>query len=90
MRSLLSLQGEITEIDACVRSLLLAIRRIEGRQTARMRKDSNSDESGPSTSIPVSQMDKAQLRVYAGLLPGKPVKHTYTGESADEHTRSPA
>lgn len=90
IRSALLLQGEITEIDACVRSLMLAIRRIEGRQTARMRKESSSDVSETSVSAPsIEHMDKAQLRAYAGLIPGRPAKHTYTG-AAHEQPRDTA
>jgi len=43
IRSLRSLQGEIADIDACVASLITTIRRMEGRQTARLGRSSTQD-----------------------------------------------
>jgi len=70
IRSLRSLQGEIADIDACVASLITTIRRMEGRQTARLGRSSTQDLS----SIP-SNMDKDALRRYAGIVAGQPVRH---------------
>ena len=85
MRSLRSLQGEIAEIDDCVGSLLKTVRRIEGRQTATMGRASTSSAT-PVTTSDLDHMDKAALRRYAGLIPGKPVK---TRQPADGNTDSP-
>ena|SRR5882672_6764469 len=73
IRSLRSLQSEISEIDACVGSLITTIRRIEGRQTAKMKREPLDESVSTTTSL--SLMDKDQLRRYAGLLPGKPARH---------------
>ncbi len=79
IRSLHSLQGEIAEIDACVGSLLTTIRRMEGRQTARLgRSTVETSSSAPSL------MDKDALRRYAGIVAGQPVRHD-NGRS-DLHT----
>lgn len=77
IRSLHSLQSEIVEIDACVRSLMLTIRRMEGRQTARMGRTSSPESDS------LSLMDKDALRRYAGILPGKPVRHQNGDDSRD-------
>lgn len=83
IRSVHSLQSEIVEIDASVRSIILTIRRMEGRQTARMRKG----DSTPSGTTDESFLDKEALRRYAvehGLLtPGQPSRHTFHGNSRD-------
>jgi len=74
IRSLRSLQGEIAEIDDCVVRLIKTIQRMEGRQTAMLRKD--SPETKVTTSEPeATLMDKAALRRYVGLIPGQPAKH---------------
>ncbi len=76
IRSVHSLQSEIVEIDASVRSIVLTIRRMEGRQTARMRKDGST--SSESEEVP-TMLDKVALRRYAvehGLLtPGQASRH---------------
>lgn len=79
IRSLRSLQSEIVEIDASVESLIKTIRRIEGRQTARMRRDQTLDstDTEATTSVPET-LDKAALRRYFGIVPGKPVTHGST------------
>jgi len=84
IRSLHSLQGEIAEIDACVGSLITTIRRMEGRQTATLRRTS-SESSGQVANLPLSptMMDKDQLRRYAGLLPGKRPPHTEVQDGDD-------
>jgi len=80
IRSLRSLQGEIAEIDACVASIIATIRRMEGRQTARLNRTSNANDSGTT---PVSLMDKDSLRRYAGLVPGKPASHKNGDDTRD-------
>lgn len=84
IRSLSSLQSEIVEIDACVRSLLLTIRRMEGRQTARMR----SDETEATTSEP-ELLDKAALRARY-FTPGQPMRQTDGDRQIRQHTPGPS
>ena len=76
IRSLHSLQTEIVEIDACVRSVLLTIRRMEGRQTARMHRNSESTEI--TTSAP-ELLDKAALRARY-FTPGTPMREPEHGD----------
>src|SRR5258708_7056606 len=69
IRSLRSLQSEIAEIDVCVGTLITTIRRIEGRQTARLGRSTSPD------TLAAPLMDKDQLRRYAGIVAGQPVRH---------------
>jgi hypothetical protein len=87
IRSLRSLQGEIAEIDACVGSLITTIRRMEGRQTANLRRNS-PESAGQVATLPLSpsMMDKDQLRRYAGLLPGKRPPHQEVQNGNDRDT----
>lgn len=71
IRSLRSLQGEIAEIDVSVASIIKAVRRMEGRQTATMGRASKETQD---TTSELDHMDKAALRRYVGLVPGKPVR----------------
>lgn len=76
IRSLSSLQGEIAEIDSSVQTLIGVIRRIEGRQTARLgREKKEVAAAAPEHVTPTSLMDKAELRRYVGLTPGRPAPH---------------
>lgn len=72
IRSHASLQAEIAEIDACVHSLIKTIRRIEGRQTSTMHRDTIRPAQ-------TELMDKDQLRRYLAdgkaLIPGRPARH---------------
>jgi hypothetical protein len=84
IRSLHSLQGEILEIDACVRSLLLTIRRMEGRQTALMR----SPEILTTTSEP-EILDKAALRARY-FTPGQPMREAHGDGQVRQHSPGPS
>jgi hypothetical protein len=88
IRSVHSLQSEIVEIDASVRSIILTIRRMEGRQTARMRKGDSTQSGTTEEEVVPTMLDKVALRRYAvehGLLtPGRPARHhTYHGNDRD-------
>lgn len=75
-RSARLLADEIREIDDCMRKLLKAYQRIEGRQTAMQRRES-SDASTASheTRLPPLPDDKAALRRMIGLIPGRAAPH---------------
>jgi hypothetical protein len=65
------LQDEITGLADSVAVLRTGIKRIEGRQTARMGRE-NSTEIPDTT----SGLSKAVLRAKFGLRPGVPAPHT--------------
>lgn len=77
IRSLRSLQGEIMEIDACVASLLTSIKRIEGRQTARIgrQRAKESPDTMVEPELP-GLLDKAEIRARY-LVPGQPARHDH-------------
>jgi len=81
MRSLRSLQSEIAEVDASVASLITTIKRIEGRQTARLSRETPTSTSAPSF------LNKDELRRYAGIVAGQPVRHTDGNISGDSAQR---
>lgn len=64
MRSVLSLQGEIVEIDACVRQVLKSMQRVEGRQTAAMRPGSSGASSIGLSDV---EVDKDSVRKRYGV-----------------------
>lgn len=84
IRSLHSLQTEIVEIDACVRSLLLTIRRMEGRQTGLMRLHET-----PTTTSEPEILDKAALRARY-FTPGTPMREPNGDGQVRQHTPGPS
>jgi hypothetical protein len=78
IRSHASLQAEMRAIDDCVRLLVQGIKRIEGRQTGLMRKNSRASES-PTNLAPIdsSILANPALSRYRQAL----IDNADTGES---------